>query len=103
MSKYVLVETISQFRMRYVIEVPDDHNEREIPCTAVQWAEDTVTCEEMVEFSQKFIGDAIIDSRELNLEEVLKMCDLDNAYCQSWTDEHKLKTFVTPIDYKRDF
>ena len=39
MSKFVLVEAISQFRQRYVIEVPDDHNDREYPCTAITWAE----------------------------------------------------------------
>jgi hypothetical protein len=56
MSKFVLVETISQYRMRYVIEVPDDHNDGEFPCTAETWAEDTVTMEEMTEFSQKWLG-----------------------------------------------
>ena len=57
MSKFVLVEAISQFRERYVIEVPDDHNEREYPCTAIAWAEDTVTIEEMKEFSFSLGGE----------------------------------------------
>ena len=100
MSKFVLVETISQYRMRYVIEVPDDHNEREYPCTANQWAEDTVTAEEMREFSQKWLGEVISSSREVTQEEILKLCDEDNEYLKSWSDEDKLRLFVTEIDYK---
>lgn len=99
MSKYVLVETLSQYRMRYVIEVPDNHDEGEFPCTANQWAEDTVTCEEMKEFSQKWLGETIIDSREVNREQILEMCKVDNDYA-TWDDDKKMQVFVTPIGYK---
>lgn len=100
MSKYVLVETLSQYRMRYVIEVPDDHNEKEFPCSAIQWAEDTVTMEEMREFSQKWLGETIIGSREIDKPEILGLCDEDNGYLKSWTDEEKIDRLVTPIGYK---
>ena len=99
MSKYVLVEALSQFRQRYVIEVPDDHNAREYPCSAIQWAEDTVTMEEMKEFSQKWLGETIIGSREVTRDEILKLCDQDNDYLKSWTEEQKMN-LVTPIGYK---
>ena len=102
MSKYVLVETIAQYRMRYVIEVPDDHNEKEHPCSATEWAEDTVTCEEMKEFSQKWLGETITSSREINREEILTLCDKDNEYASTWDDEKKLDAFVTPIEYKNE-
>lgn len=107
MSKFVLVETISQYRMRYVIEVPDDHNDREVPCTAIQWAEDTVTMEEMKEFSQKWLGEVIATSREVDRDEILRMVNEDNDYCNGkygtpWSDEQKLETFITPIGYKGD-
>ena len=103
MSKYVLVEAISQFRQRYVIEVPDTHNDGEYPCTTTQWAEDTVTSEEMQEFSQLWLGETITSSREVTQEEILKLCDVDNDYCKTWSDEQKLKVFVTPTEYKRDW
>ena len=61
-KKLYLVETVSMFRMRYVIEVPDDHNSGEFPCSAITWAEDTVTMEEMKEFSQKWLGETITSS-----------------------------------------
>ena len=102
MSKYVLVETISQFRQRYVIEVPDNHNDGEYPCTAEQWAADTVTSEEYVEFSQLYLGETILSTREIAKEEIIPLCDEDNAYLKTWTDEQKMN-LVTPIGYKRDY
>lgn len=111
MSKFVLVETLSQFRMRYVIEVPDNHNEvneNQFGCSAITWAEDTVTMEQAREFSQKWIGEPIIGSREVTKEEILQLVNEDNDYCNGkystpWSDEKKLKTFVTEIGYKRDW
>lgn len=103
MSKYVMVECVSTFRQRYVIEVPDNHNDGEFPCSAIQWAEDTVTSEEMKEFSQLWLGETIVSSREVDEKEILRVCDEDNDYCKSWTDEQKLKTFITPVGYKRDW
>jgi hypothetical protein len=106
MSKYVLVETISQFRQRYIIEVPDNHaevNENQFGCSAITWAEDTVTMEEMKEFSQLWLGETIVSSREIAKEEIVPLCDKDNEYCQSWDDEKKLEVFVTPVGYKRDW
>lgn len=106
MSKFVLVDTLSQYRMRYVIEVPDDHDSGEFPCSAIQWAEDTVTMEEMKEFSQKWLGETIIGSREVSRDEILKLVDEDNNYVNGkygnpWSDEKKLEVFVTEIGYKQ--
>lgn len=105
MSKFVLVETISQYRMRYVIEVPDNHNDGMYECSATQWAEDTVTMEEMREFSQKWLGEVIASSRVVSREEVLNLCNEDNDYCngkygEPWSDDQKIHTFVTEIGYK---
>ena len=102
MRKYILVETISQFRQRYVIEVPDNHNEGEYPCTAEEWAADTVTSEEMKEFSQLWLGETILSTREITKEEIIPLCDKDNDYLKSWTDEQKFG-LVTEIEYKREW
>jgi len=102
MTKYVLVDTVSQYRLRYVIEVPDDHNDGVFPCSATTWAEDTVTCGEMKEFSQLHLGETIISSRDVSEEEILALCDLDNSYCSMWSDAQKMNTFITPIGYKLD-
>jgi hypothetical protein len=103
MSKFVLVDTVLQYRMRYVIEVPDNHNDNAYPCSAEQWAADTVTSEEMKEFSQLYLGETIISTREITKEEIVPLCDKDNEYCQSWDDEKKLDVFVTPVGYTRDW
>jgi hypothetical protein len=103
MSKFILVDTISQYRMRYIIEVPDDHNDKEYPCSAEQWAMDTVTAEEMKEFSQLWIGESIFSTREIAREEIIPLCDKENDYCQTWDAEQKMKAFVTEIGYKGDY
>lgn len=99
MSKFVLVETQLQYRMRYIIEVPDNHNNNAYPCSAFEWAEDTVTTEEMKKFSQKYLGETIFSSREISKEEIVPLCDADNEYCVSWDEDQKIRTFVTPIGY----
>ena len=84
---WVMVEAISQFRMRYMVEVPADHPE---------YALDTVTCEEAKEFSQEHIGETIVSHRVMgSTAEALVQCDLDNSYCSGWTDEQKINAFFT--------
>ena len=85
-TQLVLVECIQQYRMRYVVEVPFGH---------VDWALDTVTMEEAKEFSQLSLGETIVSHRVVSRDQVLKLCDEDNDYCSSWTDEEKLEAFVT--------
>ena len=92
-TQLVLVETISQFRQRYVVEVPigtDNFGKDK-----VEWALDTVTMEEAEEFSQKHIGETILSHRVISYDEMLKLCDEDNAYLKDWTEDKKFETFVT--------
>jgi len=93
-SKYVMVECISTFRQRYVIEVPGDAK-----CGPIEYAEDTVTMEEYKEFSQKHLGETIVSSRQVTKEEILKICDEENDYASSWDNDKKMEVFVTPPDY----
>ena len=86
-TELVLVETSHTFRIRYVVEVPKGKAE---------WALDTVVMDEAVEFSQEFIGENIISHRVLSEKDVLQLCDKDNDYVKTWSDELKLQTFVTP-------
>ena len=85
-TQLVLVECIHQYRMRYVVEVPFGH---------ADWALDTVTMEEAKEFSQLSLGETIVSHRVVSRDQVLKLCDEDNNYCHSWTDEAKLEAFVS--------
>ena len=85
-TELVLVECVSTFRMRYMVEVPKGQAE---------WALDTVTMNEADEFSQEHIGEQIMSHRVLSEDEVIALCDVDNNYCSTWTRENKLETFVT--------
>jgi hypothetical protein len=91
-TELVLVECISQFRQRYMVEVPKGKAE---------WAMDTVTLNQAEEFSQAHLGETIVSHRVVSKEEMLALCDKDNDYAKAWNDEHKMKTFVTSWDKQK--
>lgn len=84
--EWVLVDTVSQFRMRYMVQVPVGKKE---------WALDTVTMNEAKEFSQEHIGETIVSHRVVSEEEAIRICDEDNDYCKTWSDEKKIEVFFT--------
>ena len=86
----VMVECVSQFRQRYVIEVDAEYPE---------YALDDVAMERYKEFSQVHLGEVIVSHRVVSVDEVLEICDEDNAYVKSWSDEKKLQVFVTESAY----
>jgi hypothetical protein len=91
-KKLYLVEVMSTFRMRYVVEARSEEH-----------ALDEVTMEEsnseFEEFSQEHIGTHIFGSRELTEEQYFELFDKDNGYLKEWTVEQK-KRFINTIDYK---
>ena len=94
-TQLVLVECVSMFRMRYLVEVPigtDNYG-----YDKKDWALDTVTMEEAKEFSQHHIGETIVSSRVLSKEEALTLCDQDNDYAKSWPEEKKIEQFFTTV------
>ena len=91
MAKY-LVETISMFRMRYVIEGQDETH----ACDEVTMNNDG----NLREFSQLHLDEIISSSREISDEEYLALFNRDNDYLAGWTDEEKF-SFVNEIDYDR--
>jgi len=92
MSKLVVVDVLSSFRMRYVVRAK---NAEDALDEVVMRETDTT----FKEFSQKHIDPTgIIDYREISEEEYLKMFDQDNDYLASWTEEQK-KSFINVIDY----
>lgn len=95
-TQWVLVEAISTFRERYMVEVPvgtDRYGKDKS-----EWALDTVTLSEAKEFSQEHLGETIVSHRIVTEEEALALCDKDNDYAKVWNDELKKKTFFTTMD-----
>jgi len=91
MPKY-LIETISVFRMRYVIEANNASD-----------AKDEVTMNndgQLHEFSQLHIDEMITSTREIDRAEYLRLFDEDNDYLQDWDEEQKLN-WVNVIDYNK--
>jgi hypothetical protein len=91
MPKY-LVETVSVFRMRYVVEANNASD-----------AKDEVTMNndgQLREFSQMHVDEMITSTREIDRDEYLRLFDEDNDYLQDWDEEQKLQ-FVNVIDYDK--
>lgn len=85
-NELVMVECVSQYRMRYLVEVPKGKAE---------WALDTVTMEEAKEFSQLHVGETIMSHRVIDRTEALRVFDEDNAYAKDWSEQKKLDVSVT--------
>jgi hypothetical protein len=85
-TEYVLVEAVSMFRTRYLVEVPVGKSE---------YALDTVTLNEAKTFSSEHLDDTIVNHRIISKKKALELCDIDNQYAASWSDDHKVKVFFT--------
>lgn len=87
---WVLVECVSMFKMKYMVEVKDGD--------PIEYALDTVVMGEAKEFSQKHIDENIFSYRKISEEKALKMLDDDNSYFKGWSDERKKETFFTHLE-----
>jgi hypothetical protein len=99
-TQWVLVECVSTFRQRYMVEVPvgvDKYGKDK-----TEWALDTVTMEEAKEFSQEHLGEQIVSHRVVSKEEALSLCDIDNDYGKDWDEAIKIKNFFTTWKEQED-
>lgn len=87
-TEWVMVETISSFRHRYLVEVPKGKAE---------WALDTVTCEEAKEMSQHSLGEQIFSHRVVGTKEeaIAEARKDENGYMNKWSDEVLEKNTLT--------
>ena len=89
-TKLVLVDTVSSFRIRYVVEIPEDASE--------EIAHDFVLNGDPKEFSEVHTKEEVVGSRVVTDKQYLKVFDSDNEYLSSWTDEMKLDKFINRWD-----
>jgi len=95
-SKYIMVDTVSMFRIRYCVEVPDDLEN----CTPETYASDTVVCEDAKEFTQDHLDEVIVSTREVTLEEAIAQFRKDEPTLgEAWDDEIIIKNAITPIGH----
>lgn len=86
MTEYVVLTAIQQFRTRYVIPVEDTKD-----CDPETFIKDSVTFQEVKEFSQLDLKENIIDVQVYNEDNLLKLFDKDNDYLSGWDKEYKIK------------
>lgn len=94
-TQWVLVDCVSTFRNRYMVEVPvgvDNYGKDK-----TLWALDAVTMQEAKEFSQEYLGEQIVSHRVVTYDEALALSDKDNDYTVSWDNYTKVKTFFTTL------
>ena len=107
-ERYVVVTTVSQFRQRYTIPVselqklnPHVDISNDV-VKQVEWAQDSVTTEDVNEFSQKWLGETIVDTFILDEERMLNLFDRDNDYIKEWSKKQKLEFFNNWQDKSSD-
>jgi hypothetical protein len=83
MSKLVMVETLSQFRHRYVVEIPDDSYDF-VASDYILYNDDAK------EMSQHHLGEIEFSKREITKEEYIKLFNEDNDYLVGWLEDNKL-------------
>jgi hypothetical protein len=89
-----MVETISIFRMRYVVEaLEEEHASDEVVCSLGNT--------EFKEFSQHHVDECIVSTRELSAKDYMREFDKDNDYLKDWPIEKKM-SFINSIDYKKE-
>ena len=94
-SDYVVIDTISVFKQRYIVprEEVQKWNE-EIKLTdklAKQWAQESVECEEVKEFSQRWLGETVTNIDFADTEKVLRLFKDDNKQLsEEWSQAQQL-------------
>ena len=89
-KKYVVVDCVSSFHMRYVVELNKDDPDH--------FALDTVVMGEAVEFSQKHLDETVVTHRTIeNVKDVVKLARKDHNDPVTWTDEWIEKSLVTKL------
>ena len=84
-ESYVVCTAAQLFRIRYVVPVSSIKD-----CDPEVFIKDSITCDEIEEFSQLDIGENIIDTHYASESEVLEMFDRDLDYLKNWTKHQKL-------------
>ena len=81
-----LVETVSMFRIRYLVEAAEPHD-----------AEQVVLREEAKEFGQHYVGEKVVNVREVTEDEIPKLFFEDHPYLESWGPE-KAFEYITKFE-----
>ena len=94
-NDYVIVDTVSMFKQRYILpreEVQKFNEEMKLTDKlAKQWSQESVECEEVKEFSQRWLGETVTNIDFADTEKVLKLFKDDNEQLsEEWSQAKQL-------------
>lgn len=94
-NDYVIVDTVSMFKQRYILpreEVQKFNEEMKLTDKlAKQWSQESVECEEVKEFSQRWLGETVTNIDFADTEKVLKLFKDDNEQLsKEWSQAKQL-------------
>ena len=88
---YVIVDTISVFKQRYIIPREGLHEDRIPDKLARQFAQEFVESEEVKEFSQRWLGETVTNVDFADTEKVLRLLKEDNELlAEEWSQAKQL-------------
>ena len=90
---YVVTTVVSTHRMRYAIPISAMSEEGDMPLNtnqAITYIEDSVTMEEVEEFSQHWMGENIVDTFVLDNERVLNLYKRDTPHVVEFMDDEAI-------------
>lgn len=87
-----LVETVSIFRHRYVVEAKEEEH-------ATDEVVYNLSDSEFKEFSQHHVDECITSVREIKDEEFESLFDKDNDYLKDWDPHLKRQKFINVVEY----
>jgi hypothetical protein len=96
-KKYAVVKTVQTFVHTYV--VPIDQLDTADP---VENLKSLVSQEQIEEFSQKHVGETIVDGYVINEEKMLEMFDRENEYLANWDKNKKVSWTRNLINIHQD-
>lgn len=95
MTDYVLISTISHFRLNYAIPKEDFAKLGYKEPINTEKLSNYIHEGNVREVSQTHIGENVIEVREYSEDDMLKKFDELNSYLVDWTREHKLNYLNT--------
>jgi hypothetical protein len=95
-KKLYLVETVSMFRISYMIEAESEEDASEEVMMNVSGDFD----ENFYEFSQKHLDEVIVSTRQIKRKDFIDLFDKENDYLKSWDVDKKME-YINKIDYDK--
>lgn len=89
-TEYVLITTISHFRLKYVIPRKDFETLGYSEPVDTEKLNKYLSQGAVKEFSQAHLGENVCDVSVHSQEQILDVFNTDNAYLASWTDDKKI-------------